>query len=275
MFNDDRIQDVRARIINNDDGSYNARLYTKDGLQLLNVHQVSSGGSELLDSNDKPISGGGSANTDLEKTIYKYIDKNTGTEEAYIFIDMFFCRITNSTTAGNFIDFAIGYDGKKFIEDYSRYSIYSKYFEQYRGQEMPSGDANAILDTIFEELKENIKRYVLFVKRIGDVDFQITTSQSTTNYKYLFDDVSLELKEEGYFKVSGKVYVLRHLNSSTTNSRSGTVSYIPIDAQLPSEKAVYYEQTTISTIETFYCDSFEDYLKDNFNITITGSDPEE
>lgn len=62
MFNDNsRVQDVRARIINNDDGSYNVRLYTKDGLQLLNVHQVPSGGSELLDSDDNPISGGGSS----------------------------------------------------------------------------------------------------------------------------------------------------------------------------------------------------------------------
>lgn len=37
MFNDDRIQDVKARIINHRDGSYDVRLYTKDGLQIMNI----------------------------------------------------------------------------------------------------------------------------------------------------------------------------------------------------------------------------------------------
>lgn len=270
MFNDDRRSELVGRIINNNDGSYNARIFTKDGLQLLNIHQA-SGAAEILDADDNPVSGGAS-DSDVGKTLCIYDDFD-GQKQEYLAMSMLCYRTFDSTTAANRFYFMIGYDMNKYLKDHEKRDVFYKYFGEYENKELDSSEASRIYSELEEALYEDLVKYILFIKRIGNVEFQLARvgANDPWNLYYLYDTIQLIIDETGISKIKGKIFTFRKGSSGVI----GDSYSIEVDESLSSSRInILYDHSRMIVID-IYAYNWKQYIQSEFNITITGEEPEE
>lgn len=269
MFNDDRRSELVGRIINNNDGSYNARIFTKDGLQLLNIHQA-PGQAEILDADDNPVSGGAS-DSDVGKTlcVYDFADQ----KQEQLAVDTLCYRTFDSTTAANRFYFMIGYDINKYLKDYEKHDIFYKYFGEYENKELDNNEASIIFSELEEDLYKDSDKYILFIKRIGNVEFQLaqTGSNNSRNLYYLYDTIRLITDETGVSKIKGTIFTFE----KWSNGIGGNPYNIEVDELLSSSRVTLLYEYFHTIVKDIYTYNWQQYIQSEFNITITGEEPEE
>lgn len=268
MFNDDRRSELVGRIINNNDGSYNARIFTKDGLQLLNIHQA-PGAAEILDSDDNPVSGG-TSDSDVGKTlcVYDFIDQ----KQEQLAVDMLCYRTFDSTTAANRFYFMIGYDMNKYLKDHEKRDVFYKYFGEYENKELDSNEASRIFSELEEVLYKDLVKYILFIKRIGNVEFQLaqTGSNNPRNLYYLYDTIQLIIDETGISKIKGTIFTFE----KWSNAIGGIAYNIEVDESLSSSRINILYEYSRTIVNDIYTSDWQRYIQSEFNITITGEESE-